>query len=70
MHEYKLKLAVALGGLLVFIGIILIGLFAMVVFDFIDIGALERQEYRTLSLGVFLGVGILDLLSGILLRRR
>jgi hypothetical protein len=70
MHESKLKFAVALGGLLIFIGVIMIGLFVMVIFGFVDVGALERREYRTMSLWVLLGVGVLDLLSGILLRRR
>jgi hypothetical protein len=70
MHEYKLKFAVALGGFLIFIGIIMIGLFVMVFFGFVDVGVLQRREYRTLSLWVLLGVGILDLLSGVLLRHR
>lgn len=70
MHEYKLKLAVALGGLLIFIGIIMIGVFALVFFGFVDVSALERREYRTLFLGILLGVGVLDLLSGIILRRK
>jgi len=68
MHEYKLKFAVALGGLLIFIGIIMIGVFALVFLDFVDVGALERREYRMLFLWILLIVGILDLLSGIMLR--
>jgi len=68
MHEYKLKFAVALGGLLIFIGIIMIGVFVLVFLDFVDVGALERREYRMLFLWILLIVGILDLLSGITLR--
>jgi hypothetical protein len=70
MREYKLKLAVALGGFLIFMGIIMIGVFAVILFGFVDVSALERQEYRMLSLWVLLVVGVFDLISGIMLRRR
>ncbi len=68
MREYRLRFAVALGGFLIFIGIIMVGVFAMVFFEFVDLSALENQEYRMLSLWILLVVGVFDLLSGIILR--
>lgn len=70
MHEYKLRFAVALGGFLIFMGIIMVGVFAMVFFGRVDVSALENQEYRMLSLWVLLVVGVFNLVSGIILRRR
>ena len=70
MREYRLRFAVALGGFLIFMGIIMVGVFAMVFFGFVDVSALENQEYRMLSLLVLLGVGVFDLVSGIILRRK
>lgn len=70
MHKYKLKFAVALGGFLIFMGIMIIGVFAMVFFKFVDVSALESQEYPMLPLWVLLIVGVFDLVSGIMLRRK
>jgi hypothetical protein len=70
MRAYKLRFAVALGGFLVFMGIIMIGVFAMVFFGFANVSALENQEYRMLVLWILLVVGAFDLLAGVLLRRR
>ncbi|MFB0514739.1 MAG: hypothetical protein ACETVQ_04095 [Candidatus Bathyarchaeia archaeon] len=70
MREYRLRFAVSLGGFLIFIGIIMVGVFAMVFFEFVDLSALENQEYRMLSLWILLVVGVFDLLSGIILRRK
>jgi len=70
MREHRVRFAVALGGFLIFMGIIMVGVFAMVFFGFVDVSALEYQEYRMLSLWVLLMVGVFDLLSGILLRRK
>ena len=67
------KVAVAIGGFLIFVGIIMIGVFALVLLGVIDVGVLERASesdgYRMLSLGVLLVIGVLDLVSGIILRR-
>jgi len=70
MREYRLRFAVSLGGFLIFIGIIMVGVFAMVFFEFVDLSALENQECRMLSLWILLVVGVFDLLSGIILRRK
>ncbi|MCZ2855690.1 MAG: hypothetical protein O2U62_01210 [Candidatus Bathyarchaeota archaeon] len=70
MREYTLRFTVALGGFLIFMGIIMLGVVAMVFFGFVDVSTLENQEYRMLSLWVLFVVGALDLVSGIILRRK
>ena len=70
MREYRLRFAVALGGFLIFIGIIMVGVFAIVLFGFADFSALENQQYRMLSLWVLLVVGVFNLVSGIILKRK
>ena len=67
-------MAVAIGGFLIFVGIIMMGMFALVFFGVVDVGLLEgalgREEYQTLSSGALLVIGVLDLVVGIMLRRR
>ncbi len=70
MHKHRLRFAVAMGGFLILMGITMVGVFAMVFFGFVDVSVLENQEYRSLSLWVLLVVGVLDLLSGIILRHK
>jgi hypothetical protein len=71
MSEHELRFAVALGGFLILIGIIMIGVFAIISFGFIeDVGVLENPDYRVLSLWILLVVGVFDLVSGIMLRRK
>lgn len=64
------RFAVALGGFLIFVGIMMIGVFVLVFFGFVDVSILESEKYRILFLGALLTIGLLDLLSGIILRRR
>lgn len=66
------KVAVATGGFLIFVGVIIVGIFALVVNQILDVGTLERVflDYRILFLGVLLAIGILDVVSGIVLRHR
>jgi hypothetical protein len=68
------KVAVAIGGFLIFVGTIMIGMFALVLSGVVDVGVFERisgsETYRMLFLGVLLVIGILDFVSGIMLRRR
>lgn len=70
MREYRLRFAVSLGGFLILMGIIMVGVFVIVFFGFVDLSALENQEYRMLSLWILLVVGVFDLLSGIIFRRK
>ena len=64
------RFAVALGGFLIFVGTIIIGVLVLVFFGFLDIGILESEKYRVIFLGALLTIGLLDLMSGIILRRR
>jgi len=64
------RFAVALGGFLIFVGIILIGVFVLVFFDFVDVNILESEKFQMLSLWALLTIGLVDLVSGIILRRR
>ena len=67
------KVAVAIGGFLIFVGTIMIGMSVLALSGVVDVGIFERisgsEAYRMLFLGVFLVIGILDLVSGIILRR-
>ena len=64
------RFAVALGGFLIFVGIVMIGVFVLVFFGSVDVGILESEKFRMLFLWVLLAIGLLDLVSGIILRRR
>ncbi len=70
MREHRLRFAVALGGFLIFMGITMVGVFTMLFFGFVDVTAIENREYHMLSLWILLMVGVFDLLSGIILKRK
>ena len=61
------RMAIAIGGFLIFVGVIMIGTFALGLLGVID--ALESAGYRILALWALLIVGVLDLVSGVMLRR-
>ncbi len=70
MSSHRLsKLASALGGFLIFVGITLVGVFVLVFSKVVDLSLLEK-EYRILLLWVLLMIGVLDVVSGIILRHR
>jgi len=66
------KVALIIGGFLIFVGVTLVGMFALVLTRALDISALERIfiDYRVLFLGVLLVIGVFDVVSGIILRHR
>ncbi len=75
MSPHKLsKAAVALGGFLIFVGITMTSVFALAISGVMDISILEtvsgNEAYRMLFVGWLLALGILDLVSGIILRHR
>jgi len=70
MRENIVRFAVALGGLLIFAGIIMVGVFALVFLDIVDVIALETQEYPISPLWILVVVGVFDLAAGIILRRK
>jgi cytochrome c biogenesis protein CcdA len=62
--------AVALGGFLIFVGIVVIGVFLI---GFLDIGVfsnIESENLQSLFLGLLLAIGLVDLVAGIILWRR
>ena len=67
--QWLSRFAVALGGFLIFVGIILIGVFVLI-FLGLDVSILESEKYRMLFLWALLAIGLLDLVSGVILRRR
>jgi hypothetical protein len=68
--QWLSRFAVALGGFLIFVGIMMIGVFVLGFFGFVDVSVLESDQIRMLSLGALLAIGVLDLVSGIIIRRR
>lgn len=70
MSSHRLsKVAVALGGFLIFVGITMIGVFVLVFSEVVDL-TLLKKEYRMLFLWVLLMIGVLDVVSGVILRHR
>jgi hypothetical protein len=75
MSSFRLsKVAVAIGGFLIFVGILMVGLFVLTLTKVVDTDALGKIlgkiDYQTLLLGTLLAIGVLDIISGIILRRR
>jgi hypothetical protein len=72
--QWLSKFAVAMGGFLIFIGIIMVGLSALAFSGAVGLGVFERvledEGNRMLFLGVLLIIGVLDVVSGIILRHR
>ncbi len=64
------KAASALGGFLIFTGILLIGIFILVLFNVIDIGLIANPDYLTLFIWALLIISVLDLVAGLILLRR
>ena len=64
------KIAVALGGFLLLVGIIVMGVFVASFLGVVDFLTIENESFQTLSLTLLLAVGIVDLLAGIILWRR
>ena len=68
--QWSSRFAVALGGFLIFVGIMMIGILIWFFFGFVDFGMLESERFRMLFLWAFLAIGLLDLVAGVILRRR
>lgn len=64
------RLAVALGGFLIFVGIIVTGVFVVGFLDVVDFSILESGTFQSLSLLLLLAIGLIDLMAGIILWRR
>ena len=64
------RFAVALGGFLIFVGIIVIGVFLIGFFGMVDLSILESENLQSLPLFLLLAIGLVDLVAGIILWRR
>lgn len=64
------RFAVALGGFLIFIGIIVVGAFIIDFFGIADFGILETENLQDVFLMLLLAIGLVDLVAGIMLWRR
>ena len=66
------KIAVALGGFLIFVGVIILGVFMLLLTRVFEVSTLETifMDYRMPLLGILLAIGVLDVVSGIILEQR
>ncbi len=64
------RFAVALGGFLIFVGIIVTCVFVLGFLGVVDFGMLESEAFQSFSLLLLLAIGLIDLVAAILLWRR
>ena len=64
------RFAVALGGFLIFVGIVVIGVFFIGFLGVVDLSIVESENLQSLFLGLLLAIGLVDLVAGIILWRR
>jgi hypothetical protein len=70
IRKWFSRFAVALGGFLIFVGIIVIGVFLIDYFSMIDLNILETENLQNLPFFMLFALGLVDLIAGILLWRR
>jgi hypothetical protein len=70
IRKWFSRFAVALGGFLIFVGIIIIGIFLIDYFGMIDLSILETENLQNLPFFMLLAIGLVDLIAGIILWRR
>jgi len=69
-HMRKLaRVAVAVGGFLMMIGIVFMSVTVLNLLNIIDVGALANEAYLHLFMLALLSVGVLDVVAGIMLSR-
>jgi hypothetical protein len=64
------RLAVAIGGFLIMMGMILMSAIALSLLNIIDISAFVNETYVLMFMLALLSVGVLDVIAGIILSRR
>ena len=64
------RFAVALGGFLIFLGIIVIAVFVVSSLGMIDFTVIEGENIQSVLVVMLLAIGIIDLVAGIILWRR
>jgi len=63
-------LAVAIGGFLIMMGMILLGGVVLTLLNIVDITAFMNENYSSLFMLALLSVGIINLVAGLILSRR
>jgi len=63
------KLVAMIGGFLIFIGIILLGIAALAIFGYLDIGLLLERNYLFIFAVAMVAIGLLDTFSAIIIAR-
>lgn len=63
------RLAVAIGGFLITMGMFLVSAITLTILGIIDISALVNQTYMLLFMIALLSIGILDVVAGIILSK-
>ena len=64
------RFTVALGGFLIFVGIIVIGVFLIGFLGLVDFSIIDSESLQSIPLLLLLAIGLVDLLAGIILWRR
>lgn len=64
------RFAVALGGFLIFTGIIITGIVLIAFLNIIDFSIIETEKIHAIFLGSILMIGFVDLVAGFILWRR
>jgi len=63
------RLAVAIGGFLIMMGLVLMGAIALTLLNIVDIGALINETHLLMFMLALLSVGVLDVVAGIIFSR-
>lgn len=64
------RFAVALGGFLIFVGVLVIAVFVISFLGVVDFSVIELENLQNLALWILLVIGLLDLMAGVILWRR
>ena len=64
------RLAVAIGGFLIMMGMILLSAVVLTLLNVIDVTAFMNDAYSSMFMLALLAIGILNLLAGVILSRR
>lgn len=64
------RLAAAIGGFLIMIGMILVSTVILCAMNIVDVGAFADESYLLMLMLALFSVGVLDLIAGFILSRR
>ena len=64
------RLAVAIGGFLIMMGMILLSAVVLTLLNVIDVTAFMNETYSLMFMLALLAIGMLNLLAGVILSRR